>query len=568
MRKIYIAVLAIFISSIFLFMMTLFYLDKEKHRIYTYTLNLDGYDAGTIKIDRFVTEDKLIYKSASALPFQGLFTGSDERITLDRNYNLASYSKEDTGGGARKTAYLENNNNNISFVATSNSEFAVCSDIPIKQGTFIFKEDSPVTYLPILENYNFRLGRAQAFNVLMGSGALLPPMKKLLTLTSIRNEYIKIGSRKIKVECLLIRMRDRPQGMLWVTKSGRALVKIEFPDKKIRLMRTFLPKTFSSNEFNLKSTAYREEEVKFNSGNISLKGTLTIPAKETPKAAVLLLGGNAAGDRQNNGLFTYIADTLGKKGYMALRFDKRGMAASGGDPRSTTDTMEYGDANAALNYLLSIKGVEPQKAAVIGHGKGAFFAAKLATERKDIRVLILMSPLISLGGETDLNFDNLNEMASKLKWDEQYLKLAMKSRMETIEKVKKVKNKQTTLLRTRCFLQKLREELEENPTDIIRKVEIPVLILHGKADEFISAKSAAMLDKALEDSGNKNHKLIYYGYLGHFFGKRIFDGVNREYYQADKAVLEAISDWLEKIDLTLPASYDILPVNKPKKGGE
>lgn len=544
MRKIYLAVFIIFIVSVLLFIASLLYLDREKHKLYHYIVNSDGHDIEAVKIDKYITDDRLIYRSQDSTPYLPLLTESKSKITLDRKYNLLSYSKEGSGAGLQETVYLENTNNNISFVATSRSEFACLTDLPIKQGTFIFEEESPVTYLPILENYDFNIGRAQAFNVITQFSTLLPPMKRLLILTSIRDEYLKIGSRKIKVECLLIKIKNSPQGMLWVTKSGRTLVGIEFPDKKIKITRSFLSKNLEAKKFVLKSGSYSEEDVTFNNKKVMLSGTLTIPKKEGLCPPVLLIGEGKGCDREESGLFTAIADHLGKQGFLVLRFDKRGIGSSGQDSKSVTDTDEFEDASCALDYIFSRKETEPQRATVIGHGKGAFFAAKLASERKNVRALILMAPLISLGGETDLNFDNLKEMAAKLGWGDQYLKLAMKSRMETIERVKKTKSNWMSLLRTRCFLKKLREELEERPTDMIRDVDIPVLILHGKEDEFIPAKAAATLDKALEESGNKNHKLIYYGYLGHFFGKYTEDGVNKAHYDVDKEVLYTIDKWL------------------------
>lgn len=572
MRKIYLAVAAVFVLSILLFVSSLVYLDKEKHKLYNFIVNVDGHDVEAIKIDKFVTEDRLIYKSSSDLPFDPILDGSKERLTLDKSYGLISYSEEEAGNGVSRETYIEQADNKLSFVATLNSEFAFMTDIPVKKGTFVFREDSPLTYLPILENYDFRTGRSQAFNIITNTHPLLPPMKQLLTLTSIRDEYIKIGSRKLKVECLVIKRKNSPQGMLWVTKSGRSLVEIEFPEKKLKLYRTFLPKKIGAKPLTLVNDAYREEEIRFNSKKTVLAGTLTTPLKNNLHPAVLLIGGPQATDRQNNGLFTYIADMLGRAGYVVLRFDRRGIGLSSGDSKSTTDRDTFDDASAALDYILSRTNIDPQRIAITGHDKGAFFAAKLASERKNVRALVLMAPLVTTGSDTDLNFDSLNEMSTKLKWDDQYLKLAIKSRMETIEKAKKTKNDWASLLRTRCFLKKLREDLEEKPMDIIRGVGAPVLILHGKEDEFIPAKSSATLDNALEESGNKNHKLIYYGYLGHFFGKKVNNGVNKEYYETDKGVLETIGQWLEnnllKIDLTLPESYDILPVNKPKEGGE
>lgn len=565
MRKIYLAVFIIFIVSILLFIASLLYLDREKHKLYHYIVNSDGHDIEAIKIDKYITDDRLIYRSQDSTPYLPLLTESNSKITLDRKYNLVSYSKEGRGAGLQETVYLENTNNNISFVATSRSEFACLTDLPIKQSTFIFEEDSPVTYLPILENYDFNIGRSQAFNVITQFSTLLPPMKRLLILTSIRDEYLKIGSRKIKVECLLVKIKNSPQGMLWVTKSGRTLVGIEFPDKKIKITRSFLSKNLEAKKFVLKSDSYSEEDVTFNNKKVMLSGTLTIPKKEGICPSALLIGEDKGCDREESGLFTAIADNLGKQGFLVLRFDKRGIGSSGQDSKSVTDTDEFEDASYALGYILSRKETDPQRVTVIGHGKGAFFATKLASERKNVRALILMAPLISLGGETELNFDNLKEMAAKLGWGDRYLKLAMKSRMETIERVKKTKSNWMSLLRTRCFLKKLREELEERPTDMIRDVDIPILIVHGKEDEFIPAKAAATLDKALEESGNKNHKLIYYGYLGHFFGKYIEDGVNKAHYDVDKEVLYAIDKWLGDNLTPVPQPVSEAPTTRVKK---
>lgn len=556
MRKVYIAVFITFLLSVTLFVGSLFYLDKEKHKVFYFTVTADGHDAESVKIDKYITEDKLIYKSQVSSPFNPLWTESRSRIALDSRYNLQSYSQEDSGPGLQDTVYLENTNENISYVATSRSEFACLTDLPIKKGTFVFEEFSPGTYLPILENYDFNIGRSQAFNVITQFTILLPPMKRLLTLTSIRDEYLKIGTRKIKVECLVIKIRNSPQGMLWVTKSGRSLVAIEFPDKKIRISRSFVPKTLEVKKFYFNSELYREDNVKFNNKKIVLSATITIPKKDSPRPAVLLIGGNKGYDREEGGLFTDIADNLGKKGFMVLRFDKRGSGSSSADSRSVTNKDELEDASSALDYLLSRKEVDPGMVSVIGHGKGALLAAKLSLERKEIKGLLFMAPLISSGGETDLNFDNLKEMAVKMKWSEQYLKIAIKSRMETVERVGKTKSNWISLLRTRCFLKKLREELEEKPTDIIRKIEVPVLILYGKEDEFIPPQAAATLDKALEESGNKNHKLVYYSYLGHFFGNFINDGLNKAHYEVDGSVLDTIAQWLYE---NVPAAPPVSP---------
>ena len=108
MRTIYIAVIAFFVLAIALFVSSFIVLDKENHKVWYYTVSMDGHDVGTIKVDRFKTEDKIIYKSVLAMPFAPLFTEARERISLAGDYALENYSKEWYAGGAADVAYIEN----------------------------------------------------------------------------------------------------------------------------------------------------------------------------------------------------------------------------------------------------------------------------------------------------------------------------------------------------------------------------------------------------------------------------------------------------------------------------
>jgi dienelactone hydrolase len=545
MKKIYIAVFIIFVISAVLFISSLFYLDREKHKVYTFNVTVDGRETGSIKVDKFVTDENILYRSRAATPFEPFFTESKERLILDRDFTLVSYFKECSGPGAADTLSVRNTADRISFVGTSCSEFAYLSDLPVKHRTFVFDAHSPLTYLPLLDNYDFQIGRAQAFSVVTFASPLLPPMKGLLTLTSIRDDYIKIAKRKIKVEVMLVRMKNAPQGILYVAKYGRGLIALELPDAKIKITRTVSPKDLKA-QVSAPAAGCAQEEVKIAGKKASLAGTVTAPYDAALKPAVLLIGEAENSDREERGLFTSIAGALAKNGFLTLRYDARGIAASGGDSRAVTDNELADDARAAFKYLAGRKDVDASRISVLGHGNGALYAAKIAAEDKSVKNVVIISPQMASYGTTDLDFDILNQMAAKNKWDEQYLKLAIKSRIETVDKVKGSKGDWVSVLKTRCFAGKLREELEAKPADVIRAVECSVLIMQGKEDELTSSKDAANLDKALEDSQNKDHKLIYYGYLGHFMGKRTDDGVHRAYYETDPAVLDTLVKWLKE----------------------
>ncbi len=75
---------------------------------------------------------------------------------------------------------------------------------------------------------------------------------------------------------------------------------------------------------------YRDEEVKFASGDIMLTGSLSIPEGVGPHPTVVLVSGSGAQDRDANfygfKAFAIIADHLARRGIAVLRFDDRGSA--------------------------------------------------------------------------------------------------------------------------------------------------------------------------------------------------------------------------------------------------
>lgn len=546
MRNIYITVAALFLLSVILFIGAFVYLDKEKHATYHYIVNVDGHDVGAIKIEKFVTEDKILYRSSSDIPFYPLSANSKSRIVLDNKYNLSSYSKETLLNGAPETIHLENKNDILSFTATFQSEFAYLKEIPINKKTFVFEEESPVTYMPLIENYNFRKGRFQGFNAIINFSTFKPPMKRLVTLTSIRDEYLKIGSKKIKTEHLLLKIRNYPQGSLWVAKSDKSLIMVEIPDSKLKITRTFSPKTFSAKEYGSEKEGYESRDVIIKTKNVQLAGTLSAPKGDNKYPTVLLIWGDGPQDRQYQGFFYSIADYLSRWGFCVVRFDKRGIGSSGGEFSATTDSDTIEDVKAALEYAATQKEVDPERIAILGHSKGVFYASAAASSNDTVKALVLMSPVTSFGIGADINFDAMKQLAAESRWSEDYLKLVMRSRMETLDKIKNNNKNWTAILGKRCFLKKMREELTENPVEGVKNIKIPVLILQERDSAAGLAESASILDKALEESGNKAHTLTYFGYLGRFFGTLVNDGVHKMHYEADKDVLYTIKSWLEK----------------------
>ena len=543
MKKIYFMVITIFSVSLFLFVISFVYLDKHNHRAFYYNISIDGQYVGASKVDKFVTEEKLVFKSVATTPFCELFTENRTKLELDRRYNLENYQKDLLANGGSYLFYAENKDDSLSLLSRFMSRFTYLTKMHIRRGSFIFEEDSPITYLPIIENYDFKRGGAQGFNsIIYLPDSHMPPIKRFVTLTSIKDEYLKISRRKIKVENLLLKIKGLPAGNVWVAKSDRSLIMIEIPSIGLRVTRGFefketLPKTRPVTQDD-----YISKDILFRSKGRQMSGTLTMPAGDAKCPAVLLIWGPGPQDRNDQGLFRSIAEYLPKYGYCVMRFDKRGIGSSAGDSALTTADSEFNDLSAALGFLRSQNNVNVNRITVISHSEGVFNALRLAVENPDIKGLVLLAPFIDL--RTQGREDFLRARAAKENWDDDYLNTAIRALQETKEKVDSTKRDWAYILSKRVYLKDVRNDDAIRPEEVLDKVSTPIAILQGKKDLKIPSEYAARLDKELSAHEKTKHSVIYFDNLGHFFGRLTNDAGFKISYVVDKEVLAAIRDWL------------------------
>lgn len=140
-------------------------------------------------------------------------------------------------------------------------------------------------------------------------------------------------------------------------------------------------------------------------GGVTLAGTLTVPAGPGPHPAVAFVGGfgptnrdGEFGDR-GDGAYRDIALRLARRGVLVLRYDKRGIGASGGPALSWLDARPLArDAAAAVRTLVSLPGINTRRVALVGHSQGGDLALEAARGAPVTRVVTLSAPGRPLGG--------------------------------------------------------------------------------------------------------------------------------------------------------------------------
>jgi len=270
-----------------------------------------------------------------------------------------------------------------------------------------------------------------------------------------------------------------------------------------------------------------------------------------PYPTVMLIWNSGPMDRNALGIFTDIAHTLAEAGYCVLRFDKRGIGQSQGFFSTYAQPEEISDLKYALDFLKAQPEVDKSRIALLGHSEGGFYAAYLAGLDSDIRACVIMSALSSLSPLKD-DFRKLNNFIQKIvPEDEEYLGSAITAVTQSREIIKG-KSDWITILGERVFTKKMALEDKYSPLDAIKKVGVPVLILHGRKDDINLTEEADQLGNSLAETGNNDFTTIYFGELGHFFGTVAKNPPSRDHLELDIETLESIVTWLDKNLLSPP----------------
>ncbi len=318
---------------------------------------------------------------------------------------------------------------------------------------------------------------------------------------------------------------------------------------------------------------YRNEK-----SDIELAGTLTMPESDQPVAALLLLSGSGPQDRDQNILghrpFAVIADYLTRRGIAIMRVDDRGVGKSGGDFNSSSESDFVEDAIAGLNYLNSRSDVDPAKIGLLGHSEGGLIAARVAAQRRDIAMLIMLAApgipgeeLLLLQAEKMLTATNADAnlirenravqeqvfLRIRELFDQPLTQTDLEAILNQSGGIVSASNRtyfrdalkqQLTMLNAPWF----RELLMSDPMHYLAQVICPVLALNGSKDlQVPAAPNLAGIEAALNRSGNRDVELHELRGLNHLF-QTAETGLPEEYATIKETispdVLKMIGDWV------------------------
>lgn len=261
-------------------------------------------------------------------------------------------------------------------------------------------------------------------------------------------------------------------------------------------MKRFLSILFVSSLVYGVGAQIREEVVSLRSDDCVLHGTLTLPEGYDYECVALLISNTNTSDRDGNerimrnNALRMIATELASNGIASLRYDKRGVGASHYPQAERGQVSISTGASDVKNLIESLRRDKRfGKVVVVGHGDGSLLALVALSRGAPA------SAFVSIEG-VGRSYDQVlkDQLASQ---PVQMRDIAY----EIIDSLKVGRRYNNVPVFLSSFFAPqiqpyLMSSMRYNPQDLIRKLRIPILVLHGDTDIKVKVEDARLLNAA------------------------------------------------------------------------
>jgi alpha/beta superfamily hydrolase len=249
-----------------------------------------------------------------------------------------------------------------------------------------------------------------------------------------------------------------------------------------------------------------EININIPSGDITLSGTMTLPDGEGPFPTALLIAGSGPLDRDGNhkrlplAVSRDLARVLGEAGWATVRYDKRGVGASGGDYLSTGFYDELADATTALEWMLDRP--TTSVAVAIGHSVGATYAAEMAASETGLDGVVLLAYTAKTGEET-LKWQAVEISESIPRFITGTMSLfrtsVTKQQAKALDKLKATTDDVTRIQMQKINAKWMREFIGYDPKPVLSLTKTPLLAITGSKDVQVDPDDIAIVAEMAGD---------------------------------------------------------------------
>lgn len=267
----------------------------------------------------------------------------------------------------------------------------------------------------------------------------------------------------------------------------------------IKIVTLFLSFLFLTVQYSL---GQKEKIVKVKNDQGELQGTLLFPKKKNIPVALIIAGSGPTDRDGNQGMmksdaYKLLAEGLAEQGIASLRYDKQGVGESAESAKEEKDLLfedMVSDAALFVDYLLEQKRFS--EVILIGHSEGALVVKLLAQKRPVSKVVCIAGAGRPIG---EILVEQITEQSEELGAKTEQIIQQLLDGKELTD----VPQDLMALFRP-SVLPYVKSWLVIDPTEEIKKLEIPTYIIQGTTDIQVKLKDA----KLLAEASPKAHLLV------------------------------------------------------------
>lgn len=300
------------------------------------------------------------------------------------------------------------------------------------------------------------------------------------------------------------------------------------------------------------------EAIAFQNKEITLRGTLSLPSSGGPHPALVVAHTSHAGAR-DFGVYQHLAQVLPGHGVAVFIFDRRGSGESGGDFKTASFHDLAADVQAALDQLKLRPDMDAGRLGVWGMSQGGWIAPLAASESADVAFVSAVSASgvspaqqMNYSAEFALRENGFSEeviakmLALRALVDDAYRGTADPQVVQ--EELDSYKGEAWYPL---AYLDKTLPEspaetkwaleMDFDPSPMMRKVTVPVLLLYSEIDPWIPV--AESIERWVE-SGPQGITVRKIGDANHFMISIEQAGIVADSGKIVAAYTDALTEWI------------------------
>ena len=303
-----------------------------------------------------------------------------------------------------------------------------------------------------------------------------------------------------------------------------------------------------------KTLPYKQEEVSYRNGNITLAATLLLPNTKGKYPVIVF---QHATRQQKRDVWRFYAEQFARRGIACLIYDNRGVGGSTGDYRVGFEDLAS-DGIAAINYLKTRKDINRKQIGLFAASQGGWIAPIVATRSRDVAFIVLVSaPSVTMAENIQYESETKLRAAG---FSEEEINTALAYKKSTMEMIRAGAPDE----QIEVAIQKAQNEkwfpivdipakdnwrrrwfplvLGFDPAPVWEKVKSPVLNVMGGLDSNVKvSENAPIMEQAFKKGGNKDFTIKIFPKANHAI--MVMEGGRP---RLAPGYLDFMTDWLLK----------------------